>query len=263
MSDKLRQIIEHKKTEVARIRPLAGKYRAEALRRNDFRSLARALDAGPDRLGLIAEVKRASPSAGLINETVDPLVQARLYAQAGASAVSVLTDERFFHGHLSHLTTIRRNIDIPVLRKDFIIDEVQIYEAVVAGADAVLLIVAALDQPALERLLGCAHGCQLDVLVEVHDRDELDRALETEARIIGINNRNLSSFAVDLHTTEALAEEVPDDLVLVSESGIKTHEDARLVHSWGADAILVGETLMRADDIEATARGLMTMTAPA
>ena len=262
MSDRLREIIEHKKTEVARIRPLAGTLRSEALLRNDFRSLARALDAGPGRLGLIAEVKKASPSAGSINEDVDPLAQARLYAQAGAGAVSVLTDERFFHGHLSDLTAIRQAIGAPVLRKDFIIDEAQIFEAAVAGADAILLIVAALDQRALERLLDCAHGCQMEVLVEVHDRDELDRALETDARIIGINNRNLKSFAVDLHTTEALAEDVPDDIILVSESGIKTPEHARLVHSWGADAILVGEALMRAKDIDATVRGLMTMTAP-
>lgn len=257
MSDRLAQIIEHKRTEVARIRPLLDKYRHQAALRNDFRSLARALERGPERLGLIAEVKRASPSAGVINAEVDPVLQARLYAQAGASAISVLTDEKFFHGSLGCLSKIRAEVDVPVLRKDFIIDEVQIHEAVVAGADAILLIVAALAQERLVELLECAHTFQLDVLVEVHDREELERALDTEARIIGINNRNLHTFQVDLHTTEELSEEVPSHLILVSESGIRTPEDARRVHGWGADAILVGESLMRAEDVDGAVRALM------
>ncbi|MGI8601602.1 MAG: indole-3-glycerol phosphate synthase TrpC [Verrucomicrobiales bacterium] len=264
MTDKLQEIIEHKRAEVARILPLEEKYRHQAAMRNDFRSLERALDVEPDCLALIAEVKKASPSAGVIAGGVDPVNQALLYAQAGASAISVLTDERYFQGRLDYLTRIRSQVPVPVLRKDFIIHEVQIYEAVIAGADAVLLIVAALDQATLLKLLGCAHAYQLDVLVEVHDAIELDRALDTDARIIGVNNRNLKTFAVDLHTTERLSEEVPDDILLVSESGIKTAEDARLVHSWGANAILVGETLMRADDVDATARVLMNpLGAPA
>lgn len=255
--DKLQEIIAHKRTEIARLLPLEDKYRHEAARRNDFRSLARALDLGPDRLGLIAEVKKASPSVGVIAEDFDPVNQAKLYAQAGASAISVLTDEKFFQGHLSYLSQIRQVVDVPLLRKDFIVHEVQVYEAVVAGADAILLIVAALTDDELVRLQRCAHTFQLDVLVEVHDRAELDRAIEMEARLIGINNRNLKTFVVDLHTTEALSEEVPDDVILVSESGIKTPEEARLVHSWGANALLVGEALMRAPDVDAAVHALM------
>ena len=255
--DKLQEIIAHKRTEIAKILPLEEKYRHEAALRNDFRSLYRALDLGPDRLGLIAEVKKASPSVGVITESFDPVNQARLYAQAGASAISVLTDEKFFQGQLSYLTQIRQAVDVPVLRKDFIIHEVQIYAAVIAGADAILLIVAALNDEELSRLQACAHACQLDVLVEVHNREEMDRAIEMEARLIGINNRNLKTFIVDLHTTEDLSEEVPEDVLLVSESGIKTPEDARLVQSWGANALLVGEALMRADDVEAAVRAMM------
>ncbi len=255
--DTLREIIAHKRTEVARLLPLEEKYRHEAARRNDFRSLARALDRGPDQLGLIAEVKKASPSVGVIAESFDPVNQARLYAQAGASAISVLTDEKYFQGRLSYLTQIRQAVEVPLLRKDFMVHEVQIYESVIAGADAILLIVAALTDEELVRLQRCAHSFQLDVLVEVHDREELERAIDMEARLIGINNRNLRTFEVDLHTTEALSEEVPDDVLLVSESGIRTPEDARLVHSWGANALLVGEALMRADDVDAAVRAMM------
>lgn len=255
--DTLREIIAHKRTEVARLLPLEEKYRHEAARRNDFRSLARALDRGPDQLGLIAEVKKASPSVGVIAESFDPVNQARLYAQAGASAISVLTDEKYFQGRLSYLTQIRQAVEVPLLRKDFMVHEVQIYESVIAGADAILLIVAALTDEELVRLQRCAHSFQLDVLVEVHDREELERAIDMEARLIGINNRNLRTFEVDLHATEALSEEVPDDVLLVSESGIRTPEDARLVHSWGANALLVGEALMRADDVDAAVRAMM------
>jgi indole-3-glycerol phosphate synthase len=255
--DKLREIIDHKRSELARLLPLEEKYRHQAARRNDFRSLQRALGLGAARLGLIAEVKKASPSAGIIRETFDPVDQARLYAQAGASAISVLTDEKFFQGRLADLTLIRRSVGIPVLRKDFIIHQAQIFESVVAGADAILLIVAALSQDDLVRLHDCATAFQLDVLVEVHDRGELERALDIEARIIGINNRNLKTFAVDLHTTEDLAEDVPDDVILVSESGIRTPADAASVHAWGANAVLVGEALMRAEDIDRAVKALM------
>lgn len=255
--NKLQEIIEHKRTEVARILPLEEKYRHEAAQRNDFRSLHRALDLSGDRLGLIAEVKKASPSVGVITEAFDPVNQARLYAQAGASAISVLTDEKYFQGSLRYLTQIRQAVDVPLLRKDFIVHEVQIYEAAVAGADAILLIVAALTDEELRRFQQCAHTCQLDALVEVHDRAELERALEADAALIGVNNRNLKTFAVDLHTTEALSEDVPDDVILISESGIKTPDDARLVRSWGANAILVGEALMRAGDVDAAVQALM------
>jgi indole-3-glycerol phosphate synthase len=255
--NKLDEIIAHKHQELQRLLPRAEKLKVAAAARNDFRSLADALRADDSKLGLIAEVKKASPSAGVIQPDFDCLTIARAYEKGGASAISVLTDEKFFQGRLEYLATIRAEVGVPVLRKDFIIHEAQIFEAVVAGADAILLIVAALDQPALEHLLEVAHRFQLDVLMEVHDLPELDRALETDVRIIGINNRNLKSFAVDLAVTEALVEEVPDDIVLVSESGIKSVEDARRLAAAGADALLVGETLMRSGNPVQTVRELM------
>lgn len=247
--NKLDEIIAHKRTEVEKLLPRADKLRAAAALRDDVRSFADALRADPTRLAMIAEVKRASPSAGTIAADFDPLTIARGYEKAGANALSILTDETYFQGRLEYLSLIRSQVDIPCLRKDFIIHEAQIFEAVVAGADAILLIVAALDQPTLEHLLDVAHTYQLDALVEVHDLPELERALATDARIIGVNNRNLKTFTVDLATTEALAEEVPDDILLVAESGIKTPADAERLAEAGADALLVGETLMRSSNI--------------
>lgn len=255
--DKLAEIIAHKHSEIQRLLPRSEKLRAAAAARNDFRSLGNALTRDPGRLGLIAEVKRASPSAGTISADFDYLTVARTYDKAGASAISVLTDEKYFQGRLEYMTLIRREVGVPVLRKDFIIHEAQIFEAVVAGADAILLIVAALDQADLVRLLDTAHACQLEVLVEVHDLAELDRALEADARLIGVNNRNLRTFQVDLATTEALAEEVPEDIVLVSESGIKSPEDAARLAAAGVDALLVGETLMRSSNLLADLPALM------
>jgi len=247
--NKLDEIIAHKRTEVEKLLPRAEKLQAAASTRDDFRSLSRFLTLDPGRLGLIAEVKKASPSVGVIDDKFDYLTIARAYEKAGASGISVLTDENYFQGRLEYMTTIRQQLDIPVLRKDFIIHEAQIFEAVVAGADAILLIVAALDQATLVHLLNVAHSFQLEVLMEVHDLAEMDRALETDVRIIGVNNRNLKSFVVDLATTENLAEEVPHDIILVSESGIKTVADAQRVADCGADALLVGETLMRSGNV--------------
>lgn len=261
--NKLQEIIEYKRSEIAKLIPKTEHLRASALERNDFRSLFQALDQGQEFLGLIAEVKKASPSAGVIREDFNPVQIAREYDEAGASAISVLTDEKFFQGRLEYLTLIRQAVSIPVLRKDFIIHEAQIYEAAVAGADAILLIVAALEQEELIKLLDVAAGCQLECLVEVHDIEELDRALETEANIIGVNNRNLKTFHVDLETTEALGEELSDDIMLVSESGIKSTADARQVFEAGANAILVGETLMRAEDIGEEVQALMAVAAQA
>lgn len=247
--NKLDEIIAHKRTEVEKLLPRMEMLRAAATLRNDFRSLEDALRLDPTRLGMIAEVKRASPSAGTIAADFDPLTIARGYEKAGATALSILTDEKYFQGRLEYLSLIRSQVDIPCLRKDFIIHESQIYEAVVAGADAILLIVAALDQPNLVHLLEVAKTFQLDVLMEVHDLPELERALDTDVRILGINNRNLKTFTVDLSTTESLAEEVPDDILLVAESGIKTPDDAHFLAGAGADALLVGETLMRSQNI--------------
>lgn len=254
--NKLDEIIAHKRTEVERLLPRAEKLRAAATLRNDFRSLVDALREDDSRLGLIAEVKKASPSAGVIQPDFDYLTIARTYEKGGANAISVLTDEKYFQGRLDYMTNIRREVSIPVLRKDFIIHEAQIFEAAVAGADAILLIVAALDQPTLEHLLETAYTFHLDVLMEVHDLPELERALKTDVKILGVNNRNLKSFTVDLSTTEELAEEVPGDIILVSESGIKSVGDAMLVAEYGADALLVGETLMRAESPLDMARAL-------
>ena len=196
--DRLKEIIDHKRGEIAPLIPLTEKLHAAALDRDDFRSLEFALSADPDHLALIGEVKKASPSAGTIRDDVDPVAQALTYQEAGADAISVLTDQKYFSGRLEYMTQVRNAVSVPVLRKDFIIHECQIYEAVVAGADAILLIVAALPQDELERLYEIARAVQLDVLMEVHDLPELDRALDTEARIIGVNNRNLKTFKVDL-----------------------------------------------------------------
>ena len=246
--NKLDEINASKAEEIKKLEPMAAELRKLALLRNDFRGFRSALQLGND-VAIIAEVKKASPSVGVIKEDFNPLSQAREYARGGAHALSVLTDEKYFHGHLSYLKQIREQVDLPLLRKDFIVHELQIYESVVAGADAILLIVAGLENPDLIRLYHQAKSCQLDVLVEVHNLDEMERALDIGADMIGINNRNLKTFEVDLATTESLAEEIPSDAVAISESGIKTGDDVRRVRACGINAVLVGETLMRAKNV--------------
>ncbi len=182
---------------------------------------------------------------------------ARDYERGGASCLSVLTDEKFFQGHLDYLRRIRETVKLPLLRKDFIVDELQIHEAVAAGADCVLLIVACLEQEALAHLLRVAAECRLDALVEVHDEAELERALAASATIIGVNNRNLKTFKVDLATTERLAKRLPAGKTLVAESGIHTRTDVERLVRGGVNAILVGESLMRSDDIPAKVRSLL------
>lgn len=242
---RLDEILRVKRDEIERLRPRAAELRQAALQRNDFRSFQAALEK-PEDLALIAEVKKASPSAGVIVERFVPVEIATNYARAGAEAISVLTDEQFFQGHLDYLAEIRSAVSVPLLRKDFILDEVQIVEAAAAGADAILLIVAALHDEQLAHLLEVAATYQLDALVEVHTLRELDRALESDANIIGINNRNLATFEVDLGVTEQLSEQVPSGIVLVSESGIRSAEDIARVKACGVNAVLIGEALMRA-----------------
>ena len=246
--NKLDEIIAYKKQEIEPIIPLTKKLRASALMRNDFGGFRAALDLGSDRLSVIAEVKKASPSAGLIDPNFDAARQAKRYIDGGASCMSVLTDEKYFQGHLSFLMEISKISPIPLLRKDFTVHECQIYEASVSGADAILLIVAALDDDKLRRLYDAARDVQLDVLVEVHDLPEMERALDLGADLIGINNRNLKTMTTDLITTEELAEEVPDDVTLISESGLRNTADAQRVLEAGSNGILIGETLMRHDD---------------
>jgi indole-3-glycerol phosphate synthase len=243
--NRLDEILSVKRGEIERLRPRRDELHRAALLRNDFRGFAAALQREEGKLALVAEIKKASPSAGVIVESFDPVATARNYGRAGVDAISVLTDERFFQGHLDFLNAVRAVAPQPLLRKDFILDPLQIMEAAAAGADAILLIVAALTQEEITSLLETAALYQLDALVEVHTLAELDRALETEARIIGINNRNLATFEVDLAVTEKLSEQVPKDIVLVSESGIRTAEDLARVKACAVDAVLIGEALMR------------------
>ena len=243
--NRLDEILRVKRDEIERLRPRRDELHRAALLRNDFRGFAAALRREEGKLALIAEIKKASPSAGVIVESFDPVAIAKNYARAGVDAISVLTDERFFQGHLDFLRAVRAIVPQPLLRKDFTLDPLQIMEAAAAGADAILLIVAALSQEELTSLLETAALYQLDALVEVHTLAELDRALETEARVIGINNRNLATFETDLAVTENLSEQVPNEIVLVSESGIRTAEDLARIKACGVDAVLIGEALMR------------------
>jgi indole-3-glycerol phosphate synthase len=204
--------------------------------------------ARPGRLSVIAEHKRRSPSRGAIREDLAPADVARRYEAAGAAAISVLTDEAFFGGRLAHLEEVRAATRLPVLRKDFVLDPWQVWEARAAGADAVLLIAAALADPELSRFLAVTREAGLDALVEVHDRAELDRALAAGSRLVGVNSRDLRTLAVSLDSALALAPAIPDDVVAVAESGIRTGADVRRVRDAGFDALLVGESLMAAPD---------------
>lgn len=212
------------------------------------RSLRERLETA-GTMAVISEVKRASPSKGNINQGVNPREQAAKYAAGGADAVSVLTDQKFFSGSMADLESVKRAVDVPVLNKDFIIDERQINNAYRAGADVILLIVAALTDEALDRLYTHAKSLGLDVLVEVHDEAEMERALKISPEIIGINNRDLKTFTVDIANTENLLEKYGGNGTLfIAESGIRTAEDAHRMKAAGAKALLVGETLMMADD---------------
>jgi len=204
---------------------------------------------GPGDIRLIAEVKKASPSKGVIRDEFDPVTIAKIYEESGASSLSVLTESRFFQGNLAYLGLIRKAVKLPLLRKDFIIDEYQIHEARAAGADAILLIAACLEKQQIEDYLAIAHQLGLDVLVESHTYKELDRSLHAGAMLVGINNRDLTTFTVSLQTTLDLLKDIPDDRIVVSESGIRTRDDVAKLHQAGVDAVLVGESLMREKDI--------------
>jgi len=208
-------------------------------------------------VGLIAEVKKASPSAGVIRPDFNPIQIAKEYDRAGASCLSVLTDEKYFQGSPEYLKAIRGEVNVPLLRKDFVIDSRQIAEAIDWGADAILLIVAILDDEQLIRFHDLAIGAGLSALVEVHDAQELFRAKSIGASLIGVNNRDLKTFTVDLATTESLAAELDtNQVLLVSESGVHSREDVQRLKACGARAVLVGESLMRQDDITAKVREL-------
>jgi indole-3-glycerol phosphate synthase len=265
-------IVEHKKLEVARLPEhvlAAGDLRDALLERGERRDFLAALRTSSRntqhaaRTALIAEVKKASPSVGVICKDFDPVRIAKEYEAAGASCLSVLTDEKFFQGSLDYLREIRAAVKLPLLRKDFIIDERQILEAIEWGADAILLITAILTDDQLKKFHSLAVAAGLAALVEVHDEAELERALKVSPQLIGVNNRNLKNFKVDLATTERLAARIFSTLnsqpstLLVAESGIHTRADVERLRQCGAGAILVGESLMRGESISIKAKELL------
>jgi indole-3-glycerol phosphate synthase len=257
----LDKIVEQKKREVAQLPArliAAGDLRDAMLEHGERRDFIAALkNPRAGKIGLIAEVKKASPSAGVICQDFDPVKIAKEYEAAGASCLSVLTDEKFFQGSLDYLHQIRAAVKLPLLRKDFIIDERQILEAIEWGADAILLIVAILTDAQLAKFHSLATEAGLAVLVEVHDEEELERALKISPALIGVNNRNLKTFKVDLATTEELAKKIGTGKILVAESGVHTRTDVERLKKCGAGAILVGESLMKQGNIGAKVRELI------
>jgi indole-3-glycerol phosphate synthase len=259
----LSAILAEKRQVVARLQhdSLARGFRERALeiRRNATpHRLLRALEADLPQLKIIAEFKRKSPSVGIIRDGLSTADIARRYERGGACAISVLTDGEYFGGSLEDLSAARSSAKLPVLRKDFIIDPIQIYEAAIAGADAVLLIVAALDDALLRKLREVAEDeLGLDALVEVHTSDELRRALDAGAKIIGANNRDLKTFQISLNTSERLIAETPPDSIMISESGLQNAESLCRLRSLGFRGFLIGEALMRAGDPETALRDLI------
>ena len=239
----LEKIIAAKRDEILAAKKRVREFRALAEQRRDFRDFAAAIQRS-DRVRIIAETKKASPSAGVIEANYDPVESAKNFESDKADAISVLTEQNYFGGKPEHLTAVRQAIARPVLRKDFIVDEAQVLESVVIGADALLLIVAALKPNQLSALHHLAITHKLSVLVEVHTRGEIGKAIDSAAKIIGINNRNLATLEVDLATTEKLLPEIPKGITIVSESGIRTVADLKRMAAYPIDALLVGEGLM-------------------
>ncbi len=251
MNNILDRIVADKRAEVELLkkeRPLAELEQLIAKRKPN-RGFARALSG--DRTRIIAEVKKSSPSKGDINPNLDPVKTARIYERAGAAAISVLTESGYFKGSIDYLSQIRDVVAIPILRKDFIFDPYQIYEAGAYGADALLLITAILNQDDLSVLLKLSESLGMDCLVEVHDEREMERAVMAKSAIIGINNRDLKNFSIDINTTRRLLPMLPEGTICVSESGIKNRTDIETLNEWKVNAALIGESLVAADDIEA------------
>ena len=256
----LDQILETKRTEIAadQIRQPLSELKKKVADSDEIRGFAEHLrQSSAAGTAIIAEVKKGSPSKGIIREDFDPVAIARSYERGGASCLSVLTDEQYFYGSLDYLGQIRAQVDLPLLRKDFIIDPYQVFQARAAGADAILLIAAALEDTQLLELAELATELQLDTLLEVHDGTELERALFLPVDLIGINNRNLQTFVTDLAVTEQLAGKIPHQQLAVAESGIHSRADIERLQQAGADAFLIGESLMRETDIEGKLASLL------
>lgn len=258
MADVLRKIVAQKRVDVDQAmaeRPLE-MLKAKLGSAPPIRDFVGALKARHP-MGLIAEVKKASPSAGLIRADFDPVAIARAYADNGAACISVLTDEHFFQGHLSYLERIRATVSVPVLRKDFLIDPYQVWEARAAGADCVLLIAECLNDAELHGLYELTLELGMQALVEVYDPENVDRVLKLNPPFMGVNNRDLRTFVTDLGHTIALRQRIPEDVLLVGESGIHSHADVQRLRQAGVHAILVGESLMRSPDIGRAVRKLL------
>ncbi len=255
MSTILDTIVAHKRTELQRDECSVGQLLAQLDDAPPPRGFLDALQAPPIRL--IAEVKQASPSAGVMRTPFDPVAIARSYERAGAACVSVLTDRKFFQGSLDDLAAVRRAVDLPLLRKDFIIDARQVYDARIAGADAVLLIAECLPDPQLAQLFDLVTRLGMTPLVELYEPQQLDRVLELDPPLVGINNRNLKTFQVDIEHAVRMRRRIPDPIRVVAESGIRSNHDVRQLQEARIDAMLVGEHLMRADSIESAVRQLL------
>ena len=252
---------KHREIAAARARMPLEELEVQAAEAPPVRDFRAAL-AGPGPIQLIAEVKKASPSAGIIRPDFDPIAIARVYQAHGAACLSILTDAPYFQGHLSYLARARAAVAIPLLRKDFLLDEYQVVEARLAGADAVLLIAEILDDRQLSTLLARARSLGMSALVELHDEANLPRVLASGADLVGINNRDLRRFVTDLELTLRLRDQVPPHVLLVSESGIRTRSDVLRLEAAGVSAILVGETLMRAPDIGLAVEELLGLVPP-
>ncbi len=253
----LDKIIAQKRGEVEQRKKVATTtYLQERIARQKP-TLDLALALRDDHIRLIAEVKQASPSRGVLSPNLNPTELAQTYAEGGAAAISVLTEANYFMGSNEHLAAIKEVVGLPLLRKDFIFDPYQVYESRAYGADALLLIVAILSQGQLKELVSLSHSLGLRCLVEVHNGDEVEKAVLSEAEIIGINNRDLNTFVVDINTTRRLRPLVPQEKIVVSESGIKSRKDMEKLRKWGVDAVLIGEALVTAGDVRAKMQELL------
>ena len=253
MTDILKKITDYKKIEVIKLKKKQSikDFEKEIVNSEKPRKFLETLiSESNDKFGLIAEVKKASPSKGIIRENFDPEKIAMDYKKAGAACLSVLTDQNFFHGKNEYLENIKKIVDLPILRKDFIIDEFQIFESRFIGADCILLIVACLNDTQLNNFYNIAKSLDMDTLVEVHNEDELQSALKLNPKMIGINNRNLKNMTVNLDTSLKLVKKIPNNILVVSESGFQNHSDLKLMEQYGIKNFLIGETFMKSKNIQ-------------